>query len=230
MGRPASGPSGSAPVRAPGWPPAPPAGRPGPAGRRRAGIPRGWCGAPPSWPTCPWRCAPLLSAGPGRCPAGTATCAEAEPLSSIQASPAPPRGCVCLGVSHLLGPDGVPEQQPPNDLEYAHHHEPDTQQEGQDVDRGGGRDRHGDSRDEACRAEYDPPGAALTDPAGDPPDERGESLDYPGDADDQADECPGQVQMPDQNDADDDEKQPGDAQPDPVRLGRVEDPDQVEDT
>ena len=51
-----------------------------------------------------------------------------------------------------------------------------------------------------------------------------EPLDYPGDADDQADDRPGQVQVPDQDDADDDEQQPGDAQPDPVRLGRCRTP------
>ena len=69
----------------------------------------------------------------GRCPAGTAGRAGAEPRSSVQASSAPPRCCACLSGRHLPGPDGVPEQQPADDLEYAHHHEPDTQQEGQDV-------------------------------------------------------------------------------------------------
>ena len=66
-------------------------------------------------------------------------------------------------------------------------------------------------------------------PPRDPPDQRGQPLDDPGDTDNQADERPGQVQMADQDHPDHDEQQPGDAQPDPVRLGRVEHPDQVED-
>src|SRR4029077_5902660 len=90
-----------------------------------------------------------------------------------------------LSGRHLPAPDGVPEQQPADDLEYAHHHEPDTQQQGQDVKRRGGSGCHGDPRDEARYTEDDPPGTSLADAAGDSPDECGEPLDYPGDANDQ---------------------------------------------
>jgi|GEM_PF-1714315 len=51
----------------------------------------------------------------------------------------------------------------------------------------------------------------------------------PGEAHEQADERNGQMQMADQDDADDDKQQAGQAQPYPVRFVRAEYADQVED-
>ena len=60
-------------------------------------------------------------------------------------------------------------------------------------------------------------------------DKRGHALHDPADAHEQADERNGQMQMADQDDADDDKQQAGYAQPYPVRFVAVEYADQVED-
>ena len=86
------------------------------------------------------------------------------------------------------------------------------------VTRGFRRDGDHYPRDKADQAEGDPPGPAFADVSRDAADERGQPLDYPGDADDQADERPAEVQMADQDDTDDDEHQAGDAEPDAVRF------------
>src|SRR5690348_9758343 len=121
------------------------------------------------------------------------------------------------------------QHDPGDDLEEADDDEPDAEQDGQDgdrVDRGG---RHHDPGDQAQRPEGDPPAPAFLTSARDARDQRGHALHDPGDAHVQADEREGQMQMADQDDADDDQQQAADAEPYPVRFPAAEYPDEMED-
>jgi len=122
----------------------------------------------------------------------------------------------------------VLQDQAGHDLEQAEDEQPDPDQHGQ---HGDGRQRargDHDPGDEADEAEYRPPDGALARPA-----ERGHqpryALDDPAEADQQADEGQGQVQVADQHHAERDEEHAGDAQPEPVPRRSVSRPDQVED-
>jgi hypothetical protein len=122
----------------------------------------------------------------------------------------------------------VLQDQAGHDLEQAEDEQPDPDQHGQ---HGDGRQRaHGDHDpgDQADRPEHRPPDGALARPA-----ERGHQprypLDDPAEADQQADEGQGHVQVADQHHAERDEEQAGDAQPEAVPRRPVSRPDQVED-